>query len=212
MYLKMIRKARKMTLEELANKIGTTKSNLSLVENGKIKINIDKAERIAEALNCKPTDLTGSTTFNAEIKSRMIPIKYFDIKASAGSGLLVDNETFEMISIDEEQLKRMSITADYNNIVIINAKGNSMSPTIQDNDLLFVDIEKKEIFNKKIYVINEDNLLKVKRLIKKSPNDTEVIVQSDNEVDGEYPPYPIKIDGSHNIICGQVIFYCRSIK
>jgi phage repressor protein C with HTH and peptisase S24 domain len=212
MYLKKIRLLRKLTQEELARKVGVSKSNLSLIESGKLNIKIEKAEKLAVALNCKTTDLTGTTQFNPEITSRMIPIKYYDINASVGNGYFVNNENFEVIQIDEIQLKKIGIISDFESISIINAKGDSMSPTIKDGDLLFVNTNKKEIYNKKIYVINEDNLLKVKRIIKESPLDNKITIKSDNEIDGEYPPYPITIDESKNIICGMVIFYCRNIE
>jgi phage repressor protein C with HTH and peptisase S24 domain len=213
MHLKEIRKARKLTLEQLAKKVGTTKSNLSLIENGKISMSVDKAEKIANILNCHTTDLTGGTKFNPEITTKMIAIKYYNnIAASAGTGCFVNNEEFEIINIDESQLIKMGIKRDYNNISIINAKGDSMFPTIRDGDLLFVNIGKKEVFNNKIYIINEDDLLKVKRILKTSPFDEEVTIKSDNKVDGEYPPYSVKIDNIKNIICGQVIFFCRNIE
>ena len=62
-------------------------------------------------------------------------------------------------------------------------------------------------------VINEDNSLKVKRIKKDNPFAKEVTIISDNQIEGEYPPYPLKIDDmDKNFICGQVIFYCRSIE
>jgi phage repressor protein C with HTH and peptisase S24 domain len=212
MYLREVRKSRKMTLEQLAEIVGTTKSNLSLIENGKINMSVDKAEKIAKTLNCLPTDLTGSTKFNPNEKSKMIQIKYYDISASAGLGCFVNNNNFEYINIDEIQLKKMGIRGNYDGISIINANGNSMSPTIKDGDLLFVNTEQKEIFNNKIYIISENNYLKVKRIIRNSPFDTKIAIKSDNEIDGEYPPYEVDIDGADNIICGQVIFFCRNIK
>lgn len=214
MYLREIRERRKITQQELADKIGTTKSNISLIENEKIKLSVDKAEKIAEILEVKVSDIFGQTQFNPDARlTKMIPIKYFDISASAGNGCFVNNENFEIINIDEIQLKKMGIRDNFKNIVVVNVKGDSMLPTLEDGDLLFIDTTKKEIYNKKIYVITEDNYLKVKRILKNSPDSKEIIIKSDNEIDGEYPPYPKQLDNlSENFICGQVIFYCRSIE
>ncbi len=49
---------RKMKSRELAQFIGITEPNLSLLKSGKVKgIRFDTLERICEALNCQPGDL-----------------------------------------------------------------------------------------------------------------------------------------------------------
>ncbi len=49
---------RKMKSRELAQYIGITEPNLSLLKSGKVKgIRFDTLEKICEALNCQPGDL-----------------------------------------------------------------------------------------------------------------------------------------------------------
>lgn len=49
---------RKMKSRELAQLIGITEPNLSLLKSGKVKgIRFETLERICEALNCQPGDL-----------------------------------------------------------------------------------------------------------------------------------------------------------
>jgi putative transcriptional regulator len=49
---------RKMRSRELAEKVGITEQNLSLLKSGKVKgVRFDTLERICEALNCQPADL-----------------------------------------------------------------------------------------------------------------------------------------------------------
>ena len=213
--LRNIRQKRKISAEELGKAIGVSKATISLIESGKVKLDNLKSQRIAKVLNCKISDIFGETEFNPEITSNnMISIKYFpDVLASAGVGCLVNNENFDIINIDEKQLQEMGIKSNYENIAVIKVKGFSMQPTLQDGDLLFVDLSKKEIFNNRIYIINENNLLKVKRLIRESPFSNKATVKSDNQIDGEYPPYEVDLQNiNDNFICGQVIFYCRSIE
>lgn len=213
MYLKQIRQARGLSLEELAKKTGSFKGNLSLVENGKLNLKLERAQKIAEVLKCRTTDLTGETKFDPNCKSVMIPIKYYpDVSASAGKGCFVDNENFETINIDEKHLLEMSIRSDYHNIAVIKMKGYSMEPILKDGDLLFIDTSKTELYNNKIYVINENNGLKVKRLLWANPFAKTITIKSDNQVEGEFEPYEIEIETiPPKFICGQVIFYCRNI-
>ena len=214
MYIKKIRKEKGVTLDELAKKIGTTKGNISLIENNKLGVSLEKAERIAEALNCDITDLIGtSNSKKQEQDTKTIQLRLYDLCASAGSGCWMnDEEKFTYINIDKNFLNFIGCpTQNHKDIYVIKVSGFSMFPTLGNGDLIFVNVAKKEIFNNKIYVINENNLLKVKRILINSPFDQEVTIQSDNTTNGEYPPYKIKIDEVENIICGQVIFYCRSL-
>lgn len=49
---------RKMKVGELAEKIGITNANLSILKNGKAKaIRIETLDRICEALDCQPGDI-----------------------------------------------------------------------------------------------------------------------------------------------------------
>jgi len=49
---------RKMSLNELSEKVGITLSNLSILKNGKAKaIRIETLEAICKALDCQPGDL-----------------------------------------------------------------------------------------------------------------------------------------------------------
>ena len=49
---------RKMRSRELAEKIGITEQNLSLLKSGKVKgVRFDTLEKICEALNCQPAHL-----------------------------------------------------------------------------------------------------------------------------------------------------------
>lgn len=49
---------RKMRSRELAEKVGITEQNLSLLKSGKVKgVRFDTLERICAALNCQPGDL-----------------------------------------------------------------------------------------------------------------------------------------------------------
>jgi len=56
---------RKMSLNELSEKVGITLSNLSILKTGKAKaIRFSTLEALCEALNCQPGDLL---EFQAEI-------------------------------------------------------------------------------------------------------------------------------------------------
>jgi len=49
---------RKMRLKELAEKVGVTEQNLSILKNGKAKaVRFSTLDKICEALDCQPGDI-----------------------------------------------------------------------------------------------------------------------------------------------------------
>ena len=212
--VKKLRLKKGLGQEELAKMLGITRQSVYYIELGKTAITADNQKKLIEIFNCSIDDLYNDNSSVKKTNTKMISIKYYpDILASAGTGCFVSSENFETINVDEKQLAEMGIKSSYNNIAVIKVKGYSMQPTLQDGDLLFVDSSKKEVYNDRIYIINENNNLKVKRLTRESPFINKAIVKSDNQLSGEYPPYEIDFEKmDKNFICGQVVFYCRSIK
>jgi repressor LexA len=203
--LKKIREKRKLSVIQLANKSGIARDLIYKIEKGDIGISTKNIVLLEKALNVSASEIYGGNP-------QSIPIKFFDDSTSFYSNCFANNENYDIINIDEKQLNKMDIADNYDNVFMMKARGDGMSPAIQDGDLLFIDAFPKEVFNKKIYIINEEGLLKIKRVIKNRPETKKIIVKSDNEAVGEYPPYEIEIDDLKNIICGEVVFYCRRIE
>jgi putative transcriptional regulator len=56
--LDLVMRDRGVTLIELAEKVGITHANMSLLKNGKVKgIRFETLERICQVLNCQPGDI-----------------------------------------------------------------------------------------------------------------------------------------------------------
>ena len=53
------RKARGMTLKQLAESVGTSNQQISHLEKGRRRLSLEWMERIADALGCHPSDLLG---------------------------------------------------------------------------------------------------------------------------------------------------------
>lgn len=57
MRIREIRQERKMTLDDLANKLGKSRGYISKLETGQKPINLENLQKIANALNVDVTDL-----------------------------------------------------------------------------------------------------------------------------------------------------------
>lgn len=199
-----LRTKRGYTLEEFAKLLNISKASLSLIERGIIGLNQTKLKKIADILEVSVSQLIGEYSIEQE--------KVYNIKSYNNINDLLDlnNTEYEYIGISKKLLDFLKIK-DYKNLIISKNEDKNMEPLISNNDFLIIDISKIEPFNNKIYVIKERNYIKVKRVLMKSPIDTKITIQSDCEVDGEFPPYEIDIERAKDMILGQVVFYGRSI-
>lgn len=83
---------------------------------------------------------------------------------------------------------------------VLNVKGNSMAPYINDGDIVLVNTAEKRLISGEVYAIASDGEAMVKRLFKQL--DGKVRVESDNK---EYPPDFFTPD-RHGVILGLVVW------
>lgn len=112
-----------------------------------------------------------------------VPI--YDIAASAGHGALVDYEAqVDSLALPREYLRRLTSTSPQH-LAIISVKGESMVPTLLDEDVVMVDTTKRSLGYDGLFVLRFDGTLHVKRVAR---GDAEGMVRiiSDNLA---YPPF-----------------------
>lgn len=107
---------------------------------------------------------------------------YTDVFASCGGGCIVFSEEKTKIALSSVLINNFSKNKKYS---LINASGNSMSPTIENGDKLIVEHWTEPVIqDNKVYVFCFNNEFYVKRLCK---NFDEIIIKSDN------PEYKTKV-------------------
>ena len=73
--IRELRKARGLTLKRMAELVGTSNQQISHLEKGRRRLTLEWMERIAEALECHPSDLLiGSSHLRNEKERAMIEL------------------------------------------------------------------------------------------------------------------------------------------
>ncbi len=189
------------TNKELAEKLGTSLSN---IDNWKKRNNIpDKYLLLTSQMNGVEYNwlLTGEGEMYKQTENRVqkarellnniennhkrdvvnVPF-YEDIYASAGAGAYNHYTKAELIPFSVTFLEKFLNIRNFNGIHIITAVGDSMTPTIEDNDKLFVlpiENENNIIKDGGVYVISTPFGVLVKRIYL-YPTKQEMILKSDN--------------------------------
>lgn len=126
-------------------------------------------------------------------------IDLHDVRASAGFGALIDaEEVVDRLSFPLGYLGRLTKTHP-RHLAIIGVQGESMEPTIRDDDVVMLDTTKTNLDYDGLFVLRFGDALHVKRVSRASA-DT-VLVISDNAA---YPPRELPRSDIH--VIGKVIW------
>lgn len=126
-----------------------------------------------------------------------------ETQLSAGGGAFVISEEIEgYYAFRKSWLSR--VASSTKNLVLMRVLGDSMSPTIQEDDTVMIDIGKRSIKEGMIYAIRFDSTIMIKRLAFRPGG--RILIISDNR--HEYEPYEADMRELH--IIGQIIFFCRT--
>ena len=132
-------------------------------------------------------------------------IKYFpEIAVSAGGGAYDADDAYEKLDVPDYFISILGGEANIRNIEAINVSGDSMEPTLNTGNIIFLDIQKKDISKDGIYAFTNENGLFVKRIQKRIDGQIDII--SDNK------EYPIQVTNKTEInIMGKVVGVFGSI-
>lgn len=183
----------------LADSLGITRQTISNRIRNESQVTVSELKKIEEFF--------GVSLLNDEHSASkgVIDIDYYnDVFASCGSGNIVFSDEKTRIPVSTMLIGNYSSQKTYS---MINASGNSMSPTIESGDKLIVEHwNGAQIQDNKIYVFCFNNDFFVKRL---SKNLDEIIIKSDN------PEYRIRtINGNtanELILVGKIVGIIKSI-
>ena len=156
------------------------------VEAGGSYSTVVKKERAASVNEQRRADALVTMFINADEESKrameeastLVLVPQHDVQASAGGGSVVHDESI----VDHLAFKREWITQSLgcqpDKICVIQVRGDSMTPTINDADLLLLDMRLVTQKSEGVYVIEHSGALLVKRLRFKINGAVDVI--SDN--------------------------------
>lgn len=132
--LKEFRLARQLSLQELADLVGTTNQQISHLEKGKRKLTIEWADKIAQALHINRNELWSDT--NSVDK---IPLVGY---VGAGAEMHTIDDHIKGDGLEQLEMpiiKRTDISAK--EILAVRVKGDSMLPLIRDGWTIYFHIK-----------------------------------------------------------------------
>lgn len=161
-YIKYLRKKKKMSLAELANKVGIAKSTLSRYESGNREFPINDVHLYAQALGVSTFDLLGIPDRSDYLEENIKIPFYGDVAAGALS--VIDPTTeqdTEYIYVSHHLLGKYK---DSLGIFAMRINGESMNKIIPDGSIVIAkECLESEYKNNDIVIFKYDNEYSLKR-------------------------------------------------
>lgn len=197
---------------DAADAFGWKYSTYAGHENGTRGIKSDTARVYAKAFRVSPEWLLfgdGSPPTHVENGEdgpdghKLVPV--YDVQASAGFGALVDyEEQTHSLAFPPDYLRKLTAGSP-KDLVIISTKGDSMEPTLLDDDIVLVDTSKTHMGFEGMFVLRHNDTLLVKRAgMAAKPG--HVMLISDNKA---YPP--VEAELTNLTVVGKVLWYGRKV-
>lgn len=206
--IKQLRERKKLSVEELAKRVGIAKSTLSRYENEQRKFPINDVGKYANALGVSVEYLLGIEEKPSEKNSIAIQTyPYLPVSISAGIPIEVDPieaDGIETISIPDAVMGKWAGSKD---IFIMRVNGDSMNKIMPHNSLIAV--KKTELGNLKdgdIVVYSDGASYAVKHFYNDKTN--QKLIFRPASTDASFTDYIVSYDNAENVkIHGKVVMY-----
>lgn len=199
-----------------ARAMGISEPTYAGHENGSRGIPAAKAAKYARAFKVTPEYIIyGKSDGGAPVEVRngeappegtgLVPV--YDVQASAGHGAIVyDEDHVSSLAFPMGYLRKLT-RAKPHDLRIITVKGDSMEPTLHDDDVVMIDTSKHDLSFDGLFVIRDNGeALMVKRIGRASRSGYVTII-SDNR--DQY--LPVERSLADIEVVGRVLWYGRKV-
>lgn len=210
--IRELRKERKLTQEQLAEAAGISRSYIAELESGKKPPNLNRIRQIAKVLKVPVESLISeqdnpvTSIDGALVLDEVEFVNVWDVSASAGYGAFVDYEPqTHNLAFPREYLRKLT-SSQAKNLSIISVKGDSMEPTLLDDDIVLLDMSKRKLSYDGLFVLRYDDTLHVKRIGRSSAKDHITIISDNRSL---YPAFEALTSSVEAV--GKVLWYGRKV-
>jgi len=195
--IKLARKKMGKSLQEFSHEIGISLAKLSRIEKGEIEPGAFDLFKISQTIG---EDI--EYLYNLKTAS-FVYIPLVEGKISAGNGIIPNNVVIDFLAFRTDWIKNKG---NPEKMALIQVSGDSMYPTLQNGDLVMIDLDKKCLDPQGgIYAITIGEEIMIKRL-QTLPAKGKIKIISDNKLYESYEMNPENV-----IINGKVIWFGREI-
>lgn len=193
---------KKVTYEDIARSLDMSGNALRNWVYRNRELKDFEIKKIDNYFNVSPQNTT-ICHIDTKDDTELIELEHIHINPSCGYGtIVIDEPDITPVKLGKKMIETILKVSDPNNLKTFTASGDSMEDTIDDGNILLVDIGRTDFNNGGIFVITINNDWFVKRLRKRLSGELDII--SDNQ--SKYPIETYKPEDNIEIVVkGRVI-------
>jgi len=194
---------------ELAEKLAIHKNTMTNYERGERFPDVNILLKILEVFpDTNPSWLLtgeGSKKKSEPVQEGFVMFPRYELQVGAGPGRHIESEQIvDFVSFKEDWVQNF-LRVPRKDLALLTVKGDSMNPTLNDGDMILVDLRASRIEDSAIYVLEFEDALLVKRIQRKL--DGSVVIKSDNQA---YEPEILPKERVESVrIVGRVVWSGR---
>lgn len=199
-----------MSKSDLARKVGVARQSVTLWTTKNVVPELKTVVALSEALDVPPGYLVfgDSGTYNSIADDDTVAIPMLDIEGSCGTKEIAGHliTMVKLLVVAKEWILQRVGHANFKQLRIITARGDSMEPGIKSGDILIVDASKNSIEEDGIYAVQSEGNVFVKRV--QMHLDGRLFFLSDNK---KYEPMEVPRERIDSVtILGKCIITCNA--
>ena len=196
---------------EFADRLGVHKNTVLNYERGERSPDVNILLRLLEMYpDTNPEWLLtgeGSMKKSEPVKEGFVVFQRYDLQGGADSNYHIEGEQFVDFVAFKEDWVHHFLHVPQKDLALLTVKGDSMSPSLNDGDMILVDLRASRIEDSAVYVLEFDDALLVKRIQRKL--DGSVVIKSDNHL---YEPEVLPKERADALrIVGRVVWAGRKM-
>lgn len=208
--LKMCMHRKGLSNSDLARKLGVARQTVSLWTTKNVIPELKTIVALAEILEVTPGYLLFGERgmYNSVSDENTVAIPVLDIEGSCGPQEIAGHlaTMVKLLVVTKEWILQRVRQANFKQLRIITARGDSMEPGIKSGDILIVDASKNTIEEDGIYAVQSEGNIFVKRI--QMHLDGRLFFLSDNK---KYEPMEVPRERIDTVtILGKCIITCNA--
>lgn len=195
---------------DLARKVGAARQSVTLWTTKDVVPELKTVVSIAEALEVPPGYLVfgENGVYNSIADDDTVAIPALDVEGSCGTKEISTQfiTMVKLLVVAKEWILQRVGHANFRNLRIITARGDSMEPGIRSGDILIIDASKNTVEEDGVYAVQSEGNVFVKRI--QMHLDGRLFFLSDNK---KYEPMEIPKERIDSVtILGKCIITCNA--
>lgn len=187
---------------DLARFMGVKQDIVAKILAGNRRVQPHEAPKVVEFFQSERGEDGPADVGPVTETQRLLPV--YDVDVSAGPGAYVEAENhIANMAFDPRYLREIDASKE---LSIVRVKGESMEPTLVDNDIVLVDHSKRSLNWDGLFVLRYGDATQVKRIGRSGKRDHVTILSDNRDL---YPPVEAAVEDVD--VVGKVLWYGRKV-